>query len=217
VLSPQLYNLPGPEEAWKVGRDIMVHLPSSFDENLAKEYRDVLVLNDGQKFSDETWPLTVDGLVLSGAIDELVVVCVPSPPSGEQRMAELTPTPGDGRRMPAYLAAHESAVAQGESVAAAADEDAAEAEEAEGHGPYGEPGFFGHLDDYLRYISDSVLPAVRARFPRVVMGGRLGIAGKCRSRSDSWDSMVHNQTDSLRRRRLVGLRVQVAPWAVWAP
>lgn len=96
VPSPQLHSLGGSCEDWKRARDITVFLPAGYSENLAKPFRDILVLHDGQKFRDETWPLTIDALVLAGAIDELVVVAVPSPPDGDQRMAELTPLDGDG-------------------------------------------------------------------------------------------------------------------------
>ena len=160
VPSPQLADLGGPEDGWKAGREITVFLPPSYSENHAKSYADILVLHDGQKFADETWALTLDALVLSGAIDELVVVCVPSPPNGDQRMAELTPLDGDGRRMPELLAA-------------LASREVAEPEA----GERPPPGFFGHLDAYLDYLVDSVLPAVQAEFPRVVGGGRVGTAG----------------------------------------
>jgi predicted alpha/beta superfamily hydrolase len=163
VGSPQLARLPGLASAWKDGRDVTVFLPPSYAENEAKPYRDLLVLHDGQKFSDETWPVTLDALVLQGAMAELVVVCVPSPPDGDQRMAELTPTPGDGRRMPELLAAQTDGGGPVE------------------HDPSGydptPPGFFGHLDEYLSFVTDSVLPAVARALPRVVGGGRLGSAG----------------------------------------
>jgi predicted alpha/beta superfamily hydrolase len=166
VASPQLAALPGALEDWKAGREISVFLPASYSENEAKPYTDLLVLHDGQKFSDETWPITIDALVLSGAIDELVVVCVPSPPNGDQRMAELTPLDGDGRRMPELLAALAGA-ASGTTAADPSDEGYALVD----------PGFFGHLDEYLSYVTDAVLPAVSKAFPRVVGGGRIGSAG----------------------------------------
>ena len=40
-----------------------------------------------------------------------------------------------------------------------------------------EPGFFGHLDAYLGYVVEEVLPAVTNAFPRIVGGGRVGSAG----------------------------------------
>lgn len=98
-------------DSWKIQRDVTVYLPPSYGENAAKPYTDILVLHDGQKLKDEAWALTLDALVLAGTIDEVVVAGVSTPPDGDQRMAELTPSPGDGRRMPEHLAAHAAAAA----------------------------------------------------------------------------------------------------------
>jgi predicted alpha/beta superfamily hydrolase len=80
VESPQLGN----------SRPIHVYLPPSFYENAAKPLTRVVVQWDGATLLDPFFTSTVDAATLEGAIEELVVIGIPS--IADVRMNELTPT-----------------------------------------------------------------------------------------------------------------------------
>lgn len=86
VYSPQLKNY----------RDVIVYTPPSYNENTLKTHRNVLVMHDGQNLFDPrtsafgtAWMAqdTVDGLVSSGGMDEVVII---GPYNTPDRMDEYT-------------------------------------------------------------------------------------------------------------------------------
>jgi predicted alpha/beta superfamily hydrolase len=79
-------------------RDILVHLPPGYNEDLERRYP-VLYMHDGQNlfdaataFGGEEWRLdeTADGMTMAGEIEPLIVVGINH--AGVDRANELTPT-----------------------------------------------------------------------------------------------------------------------------
>jgi hypothetical protein len=74
-----------PSPQFKNTRDLVVYLPPSYDENTLKVYQELLIMQDGENvfnsstaFGGNSWEAqpTIDALILSGKIGELIVVAV---------------------------------------------------------------------------------------------------------------------------------------------